>query len=122
MYFIYPETCGVRLEEMDSLFGDASTVMGTPSLRDEAASLMRAGSPMGSPSRANGSGGPIPSLSLDPDADIDDDNKSQIQTSGGEDRSVGAWLSRVVGRGRSDSTGSNQGRYAPIGQQDGDRN
>ena len=25
VYFVYPETCGVRLEDMDSLFGDAST-------------------------------------------------------------------------------------------------
>ena len=119
VYFIYPETCGVRLEEMDSIFGDASTVMGTPSLHDEAGSLMRAGSPIGS-ARA-GSSGAIPGLSLDPGADLDDDQKSQIQTSGGEDRSVGAWLSRVVGRGRSDSTGSGQGRYAPIGQADDGR-
>lgn len=112
VYFTYPETCGVRLEEMDSIFGDASTVHGAPSIQDESASLMRAGSPIG------GAGLPI-------DED-DDDRKSQIQTSGGEDRSVGAWLNRVV-RGRSDSRGSGrsgrsglstQGRYAPIGQQD----
>ncbi|KAK0389781.1 hypothetical protein NLU13_3354 [Sarocladium strictum] len=114
VYFIYPETCGVRLEEMDSIFGDASTVMGTPSLRDEAGSLMRAGSPVGS--ARGGSSSAIPGFSLDAAADMDDDQKSQIQTSGGEDRSVGAWLSRVVGRGRSDSTGSGQGRYAPLGQ------
>lgn len=90
--------------------------MGTPSLRDEAGSLMRAGSPIGS--TRGGSSSAIPGFSLDPGADIDDDQKSQIQTSGGEDRSVGAWLSRVVGRGRADSTGSGQGRYAPIGQQE----
>ncbi|EFW99000.1 major facilitator superfamily transporter monosaccharide [Grosmannia clavigera kw1407] len=30
VYFLYPETCGVRLEEMGSLFGDASTAIGTP--------------------------------------------------------------------------------------------
>ncbi|KFA49623.1 hypothetical protein S40293_06627 [Stachybotrys chartarum IBT 40293] len=115
VYFVYPETCGVRLEDMDSLFGDASTVMGTPSIRDETGSLMRAGSPIGS-ARGFGPNSGIPNLSLDPDED--DDNKSQIQTSGGEDRSVGTWLSRVVGRGRADSTGSGQGRYAPVGQQD----
>jgi hypothetical protein len=105
----------VRLEEMDTLFGDASTVF--PSAQDETGSLMRAGSPVGS-----GHGiGAIPSFTLDDD----DDNKSQIQTSGGEDRSVGGWLSRVVNRGRADSngsgsaSGSGQGRYTPLGQEDG---
>ncbi|OAA71038.1 General substrate transporter [Akanthomyces lecanii RCEF 1005] len=114
VYFLYPETCGVRLEEMDSIFGDASTVHGAASVQDESASLMRAGSPVGRDG--------LPSLVIDDD---DDDRKSQIQTSGGEDRSVGAWLNRVV-RGRSDSRGSSrsgrsglsQGRYTPIGQQD----
>ena len=122
MYFIYPETCGVRLEEMDSIFGDASTVA-TPSLHGDAASLLQPGSPIGS-FRGVGTGPSVavPPLSLD-QAEIDDDGKSQIQTSGGEDRSVGAWLSRVVGRGHADSNGSGQGRYAPLGQQeDGIRN
>lgn len=121
VYFLYPETCGVRLEEMDTLFGDASTIMGTPSIHDESNSLFRGGSPIGS---ARGRpGGGIPDLSLGAALDDDDDRKSQIQTSGGEDRSVGAWLSRVVGRGRDSSQSSGQGRYAPLGQQeDGNRN
>lgn len=122
VYFIYPETCGVRLEEMDSLFGDASTVMGTPSVHAaETGSLMRPGSPIGS-GHGIGASSAIPGFSLDPDAD--DDNKSQLQGGGGgEDRSVGGWLSRVVGRGRADSSGSGQGRYAPLGQQEeGNRN
>jgi sugar porter (SP) family MFS transporter len=117
VYFIYPETCGMRLEDMDSLFGDASTVMGTPSIHDETGSLMRTGSPVGS---ARGAYGPSGFAGFPADAnDVDDDNKSQIQTSGGDDRSIGGWLSRVVGgRARADSTGSGQGRYAPLGQQD----
>ena len=94
---------------MDSLFGDSSTIMGTPSAHADTESLMRAGSP--GPSRD------IPGMSLDAD-DMEDDRKSQIQTSGGEDRSVGGWLSRVVARGRADSNGSGQGRYAPLGQQE----
>ncbi|KAG5987127.1 hypothetical protein E4U52_007884 [Claviceps spartinae] len=115
VYFTYPETCGVRLEDMNSLFGDASTVMGTPSIQADNESLMRAGSP--GPSRD------LPPLNLDA-GDMDDDPKSQIQTNGGEDRSVGGWLSRVVTRGRSPSISSGrQGRYAPLGQQDdGGRN
>lgn len=101
---------------MDSLFGDASTTMGTPSIRGAETGSLMPGSPIGS-GRGVPSGG-IPGLSLD-----DDDNKSQIQTSGGEDRSVGGWLSRVVGRRGSQGSGSGSGRYAPIGQNDdGPRN
>lgn len=101
----------MRLEDMNSLFGDSSTVMGTPSIHADNESLMRAGSP--GPSRD------IPGLNLEV-GDMDDDPKSQIQTSGGEDRSVGGWLSRVVARGRSPSISSGrQGRYAPLGQRDG---
>src|SRR5690606_17877738 len=111
-----PETCGVRLEDMDSLFGDASTTMGTPSIHGaESSSLMHAGSPIGS-GRGVRASSAIPGLALDPDAD--EDGKSQIQTSGGEDRSVGGWLSRVVSRGRAGSGGSGQGRYTPLGQND----
>ncbi|UZP41969.1 hypothetical protein NXS19_009785 [Fusarium pseudograminearum] len=117
VYFIYPETCGVRLEDMDSLFGDASTVAGTPSLHGtETGSLMRGGSPVGSSRGLIGPSSAIPGLSLDPPT-IDDDNKSQMQ-SGADERGVGGWLSRVVGRNRSDSGSSAQGRYAPLGQQE----
>lgn len=117
VYFIYPETCGVRLEEMDSLFGDASTVMGTPSIHAETGSLIRGGSPIGSGRVPFGTSSAIPGLSLDP-PEIDDDRKSQNQTGGGEDRSVGTWLSRVVNRSRAGSPSSGQGRYTSIGQQE----
>ncbi|RDA84224.1 hypothetical protein CP532_0138 [Ophiocordyceps camponoti-leonardi (nom. inval.)] len=123
VYFIYPETCGVRLEDMDSLFGDASTVVGTPSIRAETGSLIRGGSPIGSGRGILGSPA-IPGLSLGPTPEIDDDNKSQTRPGPGtgEDRSVGGWLSRVVGgRGRADSAGSGQGQYAPLGQEEGGR-
>ncbi|PHH80416.1 hypothetical protein CDD80_1620 [Ophiocordyceps camponoti-rufipedis] len=127
VYFIYPETCGVRLEDMDSLFGDASTVVGTPSIRAETGSLIRGGSPIGSGRGIIGSSA-IPGLSLAPGSEMDDDNKSPTHPSSGggagagEDRSVGGWLSRVVGgRGRADSAGSGQGRYAPLGQEEGSR-
>lgn len=94
---------------MDSLFGDASTVMGTPSIHGaETGSLMRPGSPSIGPSSA------IPGMSLN-SPDIDDDRKSQAQSGGGEDR---GWFSRVVNRGRSGSGGSGQGRYTPLGQQE----
>ncbi|UKZ77240.1 hypothetical protein TrVFT333_004960 [Trichoderma virens FT-333] len=65
VYFIYPETCGVRLEDMDSIFGDASTVA-TPSIHAETGSLIRGGSPIGSGRMPFRSTTPIPGLSLDP--------------------------------------------------------
>ncbi|KAM0481393.1 hypothetical protein ACHAPX_003499 [Trichoderma viride] len=118
VYFIYPETCGVRLEEMDSLFGDASTVA-TPSIRAETGSLIRGGSPIGSSRTPFRSTTPIPGLTLDPP---DGNDSKPSQSGGGDDRSISGWLSRVVNRGRSGSSSSGQGRYAPIGQEDEGRN
>ncbi|KAJ6186332.1 hypothetical protein N7519_007633 [Penicillium mononematosum] len=46
VYFLYPETSGVRLEDMNDLFGDASTAMPTPATQGERGSLMGAGSPV----------------------------------------------------------------------------
>lgn len=117
MYFIYPETCGVRLEEMDSLFGDASTVIGTPSLHAENDSLMRPGSPIGSidyrgrPGHLT-AGNAIPGLSLDP-PDIPDGKDQDGEASS----TISGWVSRVVGRTR-DPSSSGSGRYAPVNNQD----
>ncbi|PWY79758.1 hypothetical protein BO83DRAFT_375703, partial [Aspergillus eucalypticola CBS 122712] len=46
VYFLYPETSGVRLEDMNLLFGDATTAMPTPATQGERGSLMSAGSPV----------------------------------------------------------------------------
>ncbi|ODA82116.1 hypothetical protein RJ55_00621 [Drechmeria coniospora] len=122
VYFLYPETCGIRLEEMDSIFGDASTAAGTPSIRAETGSLMRGGSPVGS-GRGAGPSNSMPGLSLEHDGEVDEDHKSQAQTGGGDDKTIGGWLSRVAGRGRDDGASSSQGRYAPLGQrEEGRRN
>lgn len=126
MYFIYPETCGVRLEEMDVLFGDASTVVGTPSLRAETESLMPSvGSPIGSAVGSDFRGRPtftstsaIPNMPLDPP---DEGNDGKPSTPTGEPHTVGSWLARVVNRSRSrassGASGSGSGRYAPLRQQ-----
>ncbi|TKW52375.1 High-affinity glucose transporter [Colletotrichum tanaceti] len=118
VYFIYPETCGVRLEEMDSLFGDASTVIGTPSIHAaENDSLMRAGSPIGSIDYRGRPGNftansAIPGLSLDP-PDIPDGRGQDGEASS----TISGWVSRVVGRTR-DQSSSGSGRYAPVNQDD----
>ncbi|ROT39389.1 hypothetical protein SODALDRAFT_359297 [Sodiomyces alkalinus F11] len=121
VYFIYPETCGVRLEDMDSLFGDASTVMGTPSIHDETGSLMQAGSPTLSDYRGRGvpTTSAIPGLSLDPPEAASIDGKLQSPNEGDASSTISGWVSRVVGRTRGNSTAGG-GRYAPVNQQ-GDR-
>ncbi|KAJ2897805.1 hypothetical protein MKZ38_004367 [Zalerion maritima] len=124
VYFLYPETCGVRLEDMNSIFGDASTTVGTPSLRgEETGSLMRPGSPVGSVDYRGRPVANIPGLSLDgPDGadglDGEDNDAKQTVESGTPNRGVGGWISRVVGRERAGSGSSSQARYAPLGQRE----
>ena len=129
VYFVYPETCGVRLEEMDAIFGDATNAMGTPAtmgtpaLHAEGDALMRTGSPIPSldiRGRAGfGSAAAIPGLGIDP-PNVDDeegDGKPQQAQNNSGHGGIGGWFSRVVGRGRQKSgDSSNGGRYAPLGQ------
>ncbi len=122
MYFIYPETCGVRLEDMDSIFGDASTArgtpatVGTPSLRPEAGPLLRTASPVPSLDiRGRAPFGPanaIPGLDINPPDDVEVSD-GRGQTSGG----VTGWLSRIgVFRGQSPGASSRNGKYTPLNQ------
>ncbi|KAK4132880.1 hypothetical protein BT67DRAFT_463248 [Trichocladium antarcticum] len=125
VYFLYPETCGVRLEDMDALFGDATRALGTPApstpaLHAESDALLRPESPvppldirnraaMRSPHPA---GAAIRGLPIDPPDDVDD-SKPRASGSGG----VGGWIARVMGRGKNG--GSSRGsQYAPIDQRD----
>jgi hypothetical protein len=108
VYFIYPETCGVRLEDMDALFGDATANLGTPATPGTP-SLGAVGAPS-----ATGRGGPlldpsnaIPGLYIDPPDVVD--RKPDQNGSGG----VKGWFARVLGREREDT-----GEYAPLGQRD----
>lgn len=127
VYFIYPETCGVRLEEMDSLFGDASTAAGTPGVRSETGSLVRAGSPVPSPvpsldlrGRPFDSGANTPSMDVDPPVIKIVDGKPQLRSESQSSRGrVGEWLTRMVGQNRGGSSSpAGGGRYAPLDQRD----
>lgn len=131
VYFIYPETCGVRLEDMGSLFGDSTTAMGTPATMGtpaqdpETGALLRPSSPIPPLDIRNGSGGPfgaagaIPGLNIDPpdQAAVDAKNSRDAEQGGG---GIGAWFSRLMGRGRSRNGESSRdgGRYTAIGQGD----
>ncbi|KAI1187856.1 sugar transporter STL1 [Nemania serpens] len=125
VYFIYPETCGVRLEDMDSLFGDASTAIGTPGIRSEAGSTIRAGSPVPSldlRGRPLGSDANIPPLDIDPPAVniVDGKPSPRLRSESRNSRGrVGEWLSRMVGQSRGSSSSPAGGaRYEALDQQD----
>jgi len=131
VYFIYPETCGVRLEDMDSLFGDSTTAMGTPS-RAEAGSL-RAGSPAPSVDlrrdvygsnenvREHGASAALPGLDIDPPAVSIRNGKPQYSTDDAASDGVGGWISRIVNRSMGDGESIRSGRsgkYKPLDQED----
>lgn len=121
MYFIYPETCGVRLEEMGSLFGDATTAMGTPTMRSETGSIYRASSPVPSLD-LRGRSGPdpdYPSMDVDPPHVDMVNGKPQIRSESGSRGRVGEWLGRMVGRERGSSgSPATRAQYEPVDQTD----
>lgn len=106
---------------MDSLFGDATTVMGTPSLRSETGSIFRGASPVPSldlRGRALSAESNIPPLDIDPPHVNMVDGKPQIRSESGSRGRVGEWLGRMVGRDRGSSSSPASGhRYAPVDQQ-----
>jgi hypothetical protein len=123
VYFIYPETCGVRLEEMDSLFGDATTAMGTPVargtplVRPEADALVRPGSPVPSLDIRGrpqfGPGSAIPGLDIDPPSTLGGDADGKQRSRGREGGGITGWFSRLVGRGKTGDS-SNSGDYEAL--------
>ncbi|KAL7623953.1 Ribulose bisphosphate carboxylase large chain [Parahypoxylon ruwenzoriense] len=123
VYFIYPETCGVRLEDMDSLFGDASTAAGTPGIRSETGSLVRAGSPIPSLDLRGRPLGPefnIPPTDIEPPTVHVVDGKPQFRSESQNSRGrVGEWLTRMVGQNRGGSSSpASRAIYAPLDQRD----
>ncbi|KAG9232499.1 hypothetical protein BJ875DRAFT_497412 [Amylocarpus encephaloides] len=136
VYFIYPETAGVRLEDMDALFGDATTAMPTPIARAETGSLLGASSPVpsmdlrrgisgiGNTPRISGLGpsSAIPGLDIDPPHVEIRNGKPQYAASVQEDgenvEGVGGWISRMVTRGKGDGDSVKSGSYKPLEQDD----
>lgn len=136
VYFIYPETAGVRLEDMDDLFGDATTAMPTPQTRAETGSLMGGagspvpsldirrgiyGTPRGGPS-ALGPSNAIPGLDIDPPNVSIVNGKPQYQTPENDGEGVGGWISRMVNRdaGGIGSGTSGNGKYKAVDQDEDD--
>ena len=137
MYFLYPETANVRLEDMNALFGDATTAMPTPDTQAERGSLMGVGSPGSIDIRqgasANfGAESAIPGLDINPpDVEVGENGKPIYGESGMRGRGsmsegrpggdgLGGWIGRIVSRSRqrSQSTqgGGGRGGYGRVGQ------
>ncbi|KAJ5661630.1 Mitochondrial substrate/solute carrier [Penicillium maclennaniae] len=131
VYFLYPETSGVRLEDMNVLFGDASTAMPTPATEGERGSLMGAGSPVPSLDIRRGYGqfgaeSAIPGLDIDPpilsSSGPSKSARRDSQTGGTRTEGIGGWISNMVKRHRGPSVGSSQSQYRRLNQgEEGDR-
>jgi sugar porter (SP) family MFS transporter len=123
VYFIYPETCGVRLEDMDSLFGDA-TAFATPASRAENGSLL--GTPSALPQREPGDdyfgdvrgSSPLPDLDITPPNVTIEDGRPQYSRSRESGDGVGGWLTRIMKARRSGSSTPDSRRYKPLGQRE----
>ncbi len=126
VYFLYPETANVRLEDMDLLFGDATTAMPTPAQHAEVESLMSGvGSPVPSLDIRRGIPGKlgpdnaIPGLDINPPNAPVEDGKPRLPD---ESRSegIGGWISRMTNRSKKDDKTSNgeAGAYRRLGQYD----
>jgi hypothetical protein len=123
VYFIYPETANVRLEDMNSIFGDATTVAPTPETLAEAESLFGSQrSPVPSLDlRRSGAGqlsadNAIPGLEIDPPSD--NAIKNTVEREQGE--GLGGWISNIVARARGGNEGNEagSGRYKRVDQDD----
>lgn len=130
VYFLYPETSGVRLEDMDTLFGEATTAMPTPASQGEQGSLMSVGSPVPSLDirRQYSQFGPenaIPGLDINPPTINASENPKVGQRGsqnggGGRLEGLGGWISNMVSRHKGSSEQRLQGtQYRRLEQDDG---
>ncbi|EAT90877.2 hypothetical protein SNOG_01228 [Parastagonospora nodorum SN15] len=121
VYFIYPETANVRLEDMNSLFGDATSVMPTPRTLAEAESLFSGhgrGSPVPSLDiRSNRAADQaIPGLNIEP-PELEDGGRAMSTKADGEGEGIGGWISNMVKRTKGNGEGdSSSGKYKRVGQ------
>jgi MFS family permease len=123
VYFCYPETANVKLEDMNSIFGDASTIAPSPQTLAEAESLFsRSPAPSmhldrdgDAPQDSN-----IPDLDIDPPA-IEVQNGKPMFSKDTDSEGLGGWISNLVKKGKGDGASSHaggSGKYRRVGQND----
>jgi hypothetical protein len=121
VWFIYPETANIRLEDMNSIFGDATTAAPTPQTLAEAESLF-SGNRSPVPSfRLGDQGEPIPEMDLQPpDVEIQDGKPMLSKDTESQREGVGGWISNLVKRSKGEENGNGNGggsgKYQRIGQ------
>lgn len=130
VYFLYPETSGVRLEDMNALFGDATTTMPTPATQGEQGSLMGAGSPVSSLDirRQHGQFGPesaIPGLDINPPnlphADSSKPSHSvSPEDSGRRAEGIGGWISNMINHHKGSGPKAHGSQYRRLEQEEQD--
>ena len=108
---------------MNSLFGDATSVMPTPATLAEAESLFSGGrSPVPSldiRTGRHGADSAIPGLDIDPPDLEGQDGKSLQKTDTEAGEGIGGWISNIVKRGKGNGEGdSSSGKYKRVGQDD----
>nr|POF17648.1 high-affinity glucose transporter [Quercus suber] len=121
VWFIYPETANVRLEDMNSIFGDATTAAPTPETLAEAASLFSGHRSPTSSFRLNADDEPAVPEDLDlapPDVEIQDGKPMLPKDGDGE--GVGGWISNVVKRVKGEDPNGGSGKYKRVGQDGGE--
>ncbi len=121
VYFLYPETANVRLEDMDQLFGDATTAMPTPAQHAEVESLMEgARSPVPSLDIRRGSGftadNAIPGLDINPPSVPVENGKPQLPPEAPANDGMGGWISRMISRTKGEGKKGGGGGYGRLGQ------
>ncbi|KAJ5959060.1 Mitochondrial substrate/solute carrier [Penicillium vulpinum] len=129
VYFLYPETSGVRLEDMNILFGDASTAMPTPATQGERGSLMGAGSPVPSLDLRRqygqfGADNSIPGLDIDPPTSSHEGTskrgRSDSHQGSVRGEGIGGWISSMVSRNRGTGPDATSSQYRRLEQGEGD--
>ncbi|PGH16896.1 hypothetical protein AJ80_05040 [Polytolypa hystricis UAMH7299] len=120
VYFLYPETSGVRLEDMDVLFGDATTAAPTPVTPAERGALMGYGSPVPSLDLRQGEGRhgadyAIPGFNVDPPTGSGYNSPKSSDRGGRSGDGISGWISNIVRRGKNNGNNS-ESRYRQLDQ------
>lgn len=119
VYFIYPETANVRLEDMNVLFGDATSQMTTPASR---VSGMRDSSPVPSMTLGqHGADAAIPGLDIDPPKVRIEHGRpvlSRHSSHSSRQEGLGGWISNMINRGRNSEGQSRGASYSRVDQND----
>jgi hypothetical protein len=124
VYFVYPETANIRLEDMDKLFGDATTAMPTPQQEAEVEALMSASrSPVPDLDIRRSPGGftadhAIPGLDINPPDGAARNDDTEEQPAKARPEGIGGWISRMIHRSRSTRPDADAGGYGRVEQEE----